>query len=206
MPRKEEYEERTEDGRRPFESWELSQIDIARLLGVTRGAVDKWDLKKTRKSGRTILCNVKEAVDVRMANLKGDKENDGLAAARTRLANKQAEKLELEISVLRGRLIPIEVVISVWSDIAERFKSKLQAIPSKLSLRLAASKDAIECEELLKIANNEPLEEFQNVPDDVYVKEIAKYATTDSTDTEQSEKVPSRSKKKSTTAVKSKRK
>lgn len=60
-----------------------------------------------------------------------------LTAQRARLAKFQADKTELEVSVLRGDLIPGEIVKATWEDYIAAVRAKLVGLPSTAAPRVA---------------------------------------------------------------------
>ena len=54
-----------------------------------------------------------------------------------RLKKSQADKTELEVSVLRGDLLPAEVVESTWGNYVSACRAKLIVLPSTLAPRVA---------------------------------------------------------------------
>lgn len=56
-----------------------------------------------------------------------------LVEERARLAHHQANIAALDEKVKQGELIPAQVVISRWQDIASRFRAKMLAVPTALA-------------------------------------------------------------------------
>ncbi len=71
------------------------------------------------------------------ASASGSGEPLDLTAERARLAKFQADKTELEVAVLRGDLIPGEVVKATWGDYIAAARAKLIALPSTAAPRVA---------------------------------------------------------------------
>ena len=58
---------------------------------------------------------------------------------RARLTHHQANKTELEHRVLKGDLIPSNEVSRVWGDMVTKFRSKMLALPGRLSTTAMAA-------------------------------------------------------------------
>ena len=79
---------------------------------------------------------------------------------KARLDKLKADKVQIEIDVLKETLIPIERVEQSWSKLVSAFRSKILAMPSKLSPRVCAVKEIKEVEKILKAEVNEALTEL----------------------------------------------
>jgi hypothetical protein len=191
-----------------LEQIELNLSEMASLLGVTAPSILKWDIPVKIRDGKK-LYPLKECVRFRLASIEKDvaSKSDSLTAARTRLANTQSEKTELEVEQIKGNLIPADIVNTVWSEQAEILKSKLFAIPTRLNLILAGTSDPIEVEEILRHNIEIPFVEYQDIDQQKYVerlKQIEKYTVSESE--EDDDKGVKKSSKKSGTSQQTNRK
>ena len=73
-----------------------------------------------------------------------------LQREKTRLTKAQADKAELEVSELEGKLIPATLVQETWQDFVANVRAKLLGLPSKLAHQVIATDDYAEAEKLLK--------------------------------------------------------
>ena len=90
-------------------------------------------------------------------------ENPGtLNDVKIKLVQAQAEKHELEVKQLKGKLIPTDEVQEYWIDFVSNCKAKLLALPSKLAHRIEGAEDYNEIEELLTIEVHEALSELSD--------------------------------------------
>ena len=64
-----------------------------------------------------------------------------VSAATARLREAQADKTELEVAVLRGRLLDVGDVELAMADMVMRVRARLLALPSKLAARVIAVAD-----------------------------------------------------------------
>lgn len=71
-------------------------------------------------------------------------------AERARLTHHQANKTQLEEDVLRGTLIPGDVVMSVQGDMVSSFRAKMLAIPTKAAHAVIGLDDMSEAQDILK--------------------------------------------------------
>ena len=151
-----------------------NQSELAKMIDVTQGVISTWKLPVAFKKGNAIYHRLEDAWKRKCANLERqiENQNDALTTARTRLTVSKSEKAELEIQILKGKLIPIEIVSHIWCEISERIKSKLNAIPGKVGLIMAGTGDALECEKILKKHMTEPLHEIQEFDESKYIENL----------------------------------
>ena len=84
---------------------------------------------------------------------------------KARLDRRRADKLEIEIDVMKKKLIPIESVESAWSQMAGAFRSKIMNLPRKVAPRICATKDMRAIEKILSDECNEALTELSEYGD-----------------------------------------
>ena len=73
-----------------------------------------------------------------------------IAEEKTRLTKAQADKAELEVSELEGKLIPAPLVQDTWTDFVANVRAKLLGIPSRLAHQMIATENYAEAEKILK--------------------------------------------------------
>ena len=95
-------------------------------------------------------------------------EGSDLEVERTRLTKWQADKTELEVAVLRGELIPSEIVQRVWSGMVISFRSRVMSIPTKSAHSVLGAVNVAEAEAVLKKLVNEALEELSEYDPKAY--------------------------------------
>ncbi|UWF81323.1 MAG: Protein of unknown function (DUF1441) [Bacteriophage sp.] len=83
-------------------------------------------------------------------------------AERAKLVRAKREAQELELQLRRNEVHTTEDVEQVMTDTLVRFKTRLMAIPAKLSPILSKKKDQTEIFKLLKSAIDEVLEELSD--------------------------------------------
>lgn len=79
---------------------------------------------------------------------------------KARLDKLRADKVELELGVLRGRLVPVEQVEEQWLSMAGNFRMRILSISSKLALRLLNKSDPNEVQRILETEHHEALKEL----------------------------------------------
>ncbi len=85
-----------------------------------------------------------------------------LTAERARLARAQADKAEMEVAALEGKLVPAESVEKIWTALATSFRSRMVAMPGKLAHQLAAIQNPAEAEAFIRKSIYEALDELSN--------------------------------------------
>lgn len=68
----------------------------------------------------------------------GEEKRD-YAVERTRLTKAQADKVEMEINVLSGQLIPADTVEKIWSGMTSSARQRLLALPYRLATAALAA-------------------------------------------------------------------
>lgn len=107
--------------------WRATNSELAEFFGVTHQTIINWrgkglpddnDLRSCFQWYRErMLGNTKERLD----------------EARTRLADEQQKRTELDVRRLKGELIEVERVEQVWTRLASNFKARILGMPSKLA-------------------------------------------------------------------------
>lgn len=92
---------------------------------------------------------------------------------RARLTKAQADKTELEVDVLRGKLIPSELVEAVWSGMTTAARSRLLAMPYRLAQSAMAAKSLTEVETAALDLITEALHELAGYDPEHYSPAIA---------------------------------
>ncbi len=116
-------------------TWE-SVSRLAELTGTsTRTARRRCELLPTRPGPKN--STLYESRDALPAILIGGSDAEAgpldLTAERARLAAAQANKTELEVSKLRGRLVDADIVTEYWQRLLSAMRSRFIALPTKLA-------------------------------------------------------------------------
>lgn len=92
-----------------------------------------------------------------------------LTAERARLAKAQADKTELEVEQLHGRLIPADLVIATWQALIAAARARLLSLPTKTAHVVIAATELPEIEAAIKDQVYEALKELDSdgLPDSV---------------------------------------
>jgi phage terminase Nu1 subunit (DNA packaging protein) len=139
------------------QDWTISGLSVE--LGVDRRTLAKRlaDVTPVREDGKSQYYRMKDAV---AAVYQSGDDTGSYEQERTRLTKAQADKTELEVSVLRGDLIPAEIVDSVWGSMLGAFRARCLSIPTKAAHAILAVADLHEAETILKDHVHEALTEL----------------------------------------------
>jgi hypothetical protein len=146
----------------------LINIDhIADLTGSTRRTVLKRleDLQPTSGKGREKLYESRDALPL-MFGMGKPSDKKSLEKERTRLAAIQAEKIELEVQVIRESLIPAEEVELALNNMIGAFRAKMLSLPARTAPTIVTYADAAEAESLLRGHIYEALTELSEYKSD----------------------------------------
>lgn len=98
---------------------------------------------------------------LRDISLKSDTNSpDGTMSHKERLTKAQADKAEVEASVVSGSTVPIEAVTKTWVNVVTTMKSRLLSIPSKTAPLVNAALTVQEAEAIIKKQIFDALEEL----------------------------------------------
>ena len=114
----------------------LNQQQAAQLIGVTSRTLRDWSDAPRNKDGS---YHGPDLVQWLLARKGTDTDFDD---QRQRLAAAQAEKVEHENAIRRGELADLRDVARVWDDGVSAARSKLLALPTKVSPQLVNIADA----------------------------------------------------------------
>lgn len=96
---------------------------------------------------------------------------------KTRLTKAQADRAELDVSVMEGKLIPTETVIETWTNYVSNCRGRLLTLPNKVAHLVITVKEFADAEKIIKECVNESLEELANDPIPQEYRENTKYDT-----------------------------
>lgn len=91
-----------------------------------------------------------------------------LQSERVRLTKANADKVELEVSILDGTLIPAETVENVQGNMVSAFRAKMLSLPTKTAGKVQNTTDLAEIEEALRLEVHEALTELSDYDPEQY--------------------------------------
>lgn len=94
--------------------------------------------------------------------LRAQVEGGTAYAERARLLKAQREKAELEVAAMRREMIPAKDVMRGWADMVGRCRSKLLALPVRLSTHAMTCATVRECEDFARGEVHAALDELAN--------------------------------------------
>ena len=139
-----------------------TKADVARIFRVSLPTVDAWvrsgcPFSRKGSRGHAWEFDLAEVVSWRFSRVSNS-EAGSLTQAQTKRTLIDCEHRELRLKRDRAELVSIDTVILEWSRLFQVFKSKIRAIPRKLSPFLATETDAIRVEGILQKDIDESLE------------------------------------------------
>ena len=118
-----------------------------------KNARDSMDIDECRKNYIRYLRTRSQGLQ----NASGD-----LNEERTRLTKLQADKAQLEVQEMEESLVSVERITEEWVGYVSNVRSKLLALPSKVSHRVQAAETYAEAEQILKESVYDALHELSN--------------------------------------------
>ena len=114
-----------------------STSDLAEMLGITDRMVRKHQsdglFQKEARGKYNLFECIPAYVRYRDELHQGDSES--LTDQRTRKTKAEADKIELELEILRGRHLPLDLCKTFWQSIEGTVRSKLMSISSSLKTK-----------------------------------------------------------------------
>ena len=143
----------------------LSLNGLAELTGLDRRTVKARLIKLAPIiTGRSHLYDPREALPLIYCakGTSGDGDEDQLdqAVEQARLTHHKANIAELEEEELRGTLVKVDGVVDLWVTAIANAKTKLLALPSKITHQILAADDHKSALHLLKENIEEALAEL----------------------------------------------
>ena len=163
--------------------------DVALLLGVSSKTVRNWMNKEdlpSQHDGRGRVLDWMTTLEwfvqrrIRIDGKDGNEPERGvlvgmpetLEQAETRRTIAEADLKELKLAELRGQLVPAAEVGRSVGRVASAIKTKLDAVPSALALRLVGKSDRVEVQQILQDAVFRILNELAAVGSQVELKKL----------------------------------
>lgn len=138
---------------------------IAKLFNLTERRVQQLAkdgvIPKANKGKYELVACVQGYIHYLQERAMGkDSAPQDTYTERARLLKAQADKTELEVGTLKGKLLQIEQVESSWATMVTSCRSRLLTIPSKSAHQIAALNEPQEIERFLKRTIYEALAEL----------------------------------------------
>lgn len=145
-----------------------TQKELAEHLGMSPQSVGElvkkgvFTIKKGRSPVDLDVCRIEYINYLRKSanHFKKSGNSGDIVEESTRLKKFQADKAELEVNQLEGKLIPAELVRATWSTLVANAHAKFLNIPTNLAHQVLAVENFVEAEELIKKSIYEALEEL----------------------------------------------
>ena len=81
---------------------------------------------------------------------------------KARLTKLQADFKEIELAELKGKLMPLELVLEAWIGHVSNARAKLLALPPKAASQTVGVESYLEIEQILTVLVHESLDELSN--------------------------------------------
>ncbi|MEW6163090.1 MAG: hypothetical protein AB1606_07250 [Nitrospirota bacterium] len=132
--------------------------DISEALGITGRRLNQLIKDKIIPNPKN--ADVKAVIKAYILFIKSG--NKDLLAERTRLTKINADRKELMLKKERGELIETEKAMTLWGNVIMVIRSKLLAIPTKLSPLILGCRDIVEIKTTMEKYIYEVLTELSN--------------------------------------------
>jgi len=142
----------------------VSITELVALTGVTNVTARKRcaNVKSQHREGTTKTVEF-ESIPALRAIFELDKGNDTtLEEEKIKLTSAQAEKVNLEVEVLKGNLIPADEIEEFLTRTFGAFKARCLSIPTKAAPSVIGVIEVLEVEEIIKEYIHEALAELKD--------------------------------------------
>ena len=151
----------------------VSINQLQQLTGSSYRTIKKRlaDLDPVSSEGNVIYYDPKRALPI----FYGQDDDSGfkrseLDIEKTRFEKARADKTELEVEVIRAKLLPADVVEQVWGDILARFRARMLAVPTRLATVLKNQTDTLVIEAEIREKVYEALNELSEYDSTQYIE------------------------------------
>lgn len=108
---------------------------IAKLFGITtrnvRQLAEKGVLHKIEDNKYPLVRNIKSYIAY-LRNRKEFQQGTPLAEQKLRLTTANAEKIEIQNQIAKGKIVPIELLTTILSEVSGQIAGSLDTIPAKI--------------------------------------------------------------------------
>jgi len=120
----------------------LNKSQMAKSLGISVQAFDKWGVQPVASIGRDRFFDVRSVLDNRLAHQAESLqpeieslEEGSMDYERLRLTRAQADGQEIKNEIARGKTAPVEIISLVLSRIAGEASGELDSLPLNIKRR-----------------------------------------------------------------------
>jgi hypothetical protein len=157
----------------------LSIEQLCIVTGKTRKTVQQKiaKLKPERQDKKGFYYSTKEAVAAIMvsdADKLADESEAQLLKEKLKLESNKAEKIKLQVDLLKNEALRVTVIEAVWTKMLSTFKAKFLSIPTKISLELVGQKEVHFIEDRLREVLHEALSELKEFRLEHYIEESSR--------------------------------
>lgn len=140
----------------------VSKAELAKILGKDEKTIFRWlkegiPIIEHGSRGKESKFDTEAVIEWLIARATNGKE---IEAARLRLTLAQARNAELDADEKEGRLIPLESMGALWSNVLTSFRARILSIPSRLTPQISATNEPAIIDKLIKTALHEALNEL----------------------------------------------
>ncbi len=136
---------------------------LATMLGLSARRIQqlaKDDIVKKNERGRYLLIQSIQGY-VEFIKIGGyDVSPHDLKRQKVRLTKANADRAEMEAAVMKGSLIPNEVVKAFWAEMVTAFKSSALSLPVKLAPQISGESNLDSVKAILTRGIHESLQEI----------------------------------------------
>lgn len=129
-------------GRKKESHW-LNKSEMAKSLGISVQAFDKWGVPPVDRFGNQAFYDVRSVLDNRLRKQAeqlqpaeaSEPDEGSIEHERLRLTRAQADGQEIKNEVSRGKTAPVEIITTVLSRIAGEASGELDSLPLNVKRR-----------------------------------------------------------------------
>lgn len=127
---------------------------MAYLLDITgrrlQQLADEGVVKPIKRGTWDLVETVHGYIRYLRDGMKGPEDTHDARRERARLLKAQADKTETETAILRGEVIPAEVVKKAWGNMIGAFRARMLAVPSRAAAQVLVCTSFEDAEDILR--------------------------------------------------------
>lgn len=145
---------------------DITQNSASELLGIdyrtVRRRVSAAGLQPTRREGRKVFFSSAELLPVALGAFSDEDGRLDLSQERAKLAKVQTQKYELELEVLRGKLVDVSAITEQFGAIVSSYRSVMISLPVRMVSAIEAADTLHEKEQAARAMLFEALDVLAN--------------------------------------------
>jgi len=146
----------------PTHNSDISALSLTQLMEITGKSYPTLKkhlarLEPVRVDGRTKYYDATQAINAIYSTVSPAEE-------KARLDRLRADKVELELEEMRGKLVHVDKISTHWANVANLIRTRMLAVPTKAAPLVKGAGTLAEIKETLEVLIHDALTELSSTP------------------------------------------